>query len=152
MVVKPFSFPIAVPELGIEFRVEAEPSSHCMATSITVDSVTASSPPTHPAQLSDGGGADVGGVESHQTQDIGTETNPVAVEETTASQQTQDAGAGASATLAAGARGPGWVAGEAGHGWVAPDGAHWGATLPMEQAPLKLANDKMVAGASSEIP
>jgi hypothetical protein len=139
MVVAPFSFPINVPGLGIELRVETEPSSHRMATSITVDSVTASSPPTHPAQLSDGGGADVGGVESHQTQDTGTETRPV---ETTASQQTQDAGAGANATLAAGAGGPGWVTGEAGHGWVALDGTHWGATLPTERPPLKLANDK----------
>jgi hypothetical protein len=61
------------------------------------DDVTTGSPPTHPAQLSDGGGTDVGGVGSHQTQDIGTETSP-----STASQ--------ASTTLAAGAGGSmeGW--------------------------------------------
>jgi hypothetical protein len=35
----------------------------------------------------------------------------------------------------------GWIANEAG-GWVAPDGAHWGATTPREQPPLKLANNK----------
>jgi hypothetical protein len=113
MAVEPFSFPIDIPELGIELRVETGSSSHRMATSITVDrrdpevqregndvtqaafqsptahtvrthgerrlvyvaSVTADSPPTHPAQLHDGGGADVGGVGSHQTQDTGTETN-----------------------------------------------------------------------------
>jgi hypothetical protein len=57
------------------------------------DDATAGSPPTHPAQLSDGGGSDVGGVGSHQTQDIVTETSP-----STASQ--------ASTTLAAGAMVP----------------------------------------------
>jgi hypothetical protein len=54
------------------------------------------------------------------------------MEETTAGQQTQDASTGVSTILAAG---------EAGHGWVAPDGAHWGTTLLMEQAPLKIVND-----------
>jgi hypothetical protein len=48
IVAEPFNFPIAIPELGIELRVEAESPSHRMATSITLDSVTASSPPTHP--------------------------------------------------------------------------------------------------------
>jgi hypothetical protein len=60
----------------------------CVATSVVTDGTqaafrsptahddaTAGSPPTHPAQLSDGGGSDVGGVGSHQTQDTGTETN-----------------------------------------------------------------------------
>jgi hypothetical protein len=81
----------------------------CVATSVVDDGI----PPTHPTQLSDGGGADVGGVGGHQTQDIDTETtaaNPVAVEETTAGHQTQDAGAGASNVLAAGAGGFGRLA------------------------------------------
>jgi hypothetical protein len=96
-----------VPKLKIEFLTKVEPFSFCAATSIVTDGVTASSPPTHPAPLSDGGGADVGGVGGHQIQDIDTETaaaNPAAVEETTAAgQQTQDAGAGASTVIAAGA-------------------------------------------------
>jgi hypothetical protein len=145
MAAEPPNFPIAIPELGIELWVEAGSSSHRMTTGITLDSVTASSPPTHPALLSDGGGTDVGGVGSHLTQDIGTETN--FVEETTASHQTHDTGAGASATPADEAGNgwvapDGWIANEAGNSWVAPDGAHWGATLPMEQPPLKLASDK----------
>jgi hypothetical protein len=58
----------------------------CVATSAVTDGVTASlirqakikltaevQTPTHPALLSDGGGAAVGGVGDHQTQDIDTE-------------------------------------------------------------------------------
>jgi hypothetical protein len=52
---------------------DVEPSMEmvdfCVAPSVTLDSGTASSPPTRPTQLHDGGGADVGGVGSHQTQD-----------------------------------------------------------------------------------
>jgi hypothetical protein len=51
MVVAPFSFPITVPGLGIGLRVETESSSHRMATSIMVDSVTlrVRHPPTLPS-------------------------------------------------------------------------------------------------------
>jgi hypothetical protein len=117
----------------------------CVAPSTTLDSVTASSPPPPPAQPSPRGGPHVAGVGSHLTQDTGTETDPV--EETTASHQTHDAGAGASATPAyetgnGWVASDGWIANEAGTGWVAPDGAHWGATTPREQPPLKLTNDK----------
>jgi hypothetical protein len=84
-----------------------EMGDFCVATIVVTDGVTAGlikkaeiklttgvQAPTHPALLSDGGGADVGGVEGHQTQDIDTETtaaNPAAVEETTTGHQTQSA-------------------------------------------------------------
>jgi hypothetical protein len=87
----------------------------CVAPSVTLDSSNASSPPTHPALLSDGDGTDVGGVGSHQTQDTGTETN-------SASQQTQDAGAGTSTTLVAGAGG-------------------YGGMTSTQRAPLRIAGD-----------
>ena len=84
-----------------------EMGDFCVATGVVTDGVTASlikqakinlttgiQAPTHPTLLSDGGGADVGGVGDHQTQDIDTETtaaNPAAVEETTTGHQTQGA-------------------------------------------------------------
>jgi hypothetical protein len=109
----------------------------CVAPSVTLDSGSASPPPTHPTRLSDGGGTDVGGVGSYQTQDTGTETNS-----STASQQTHDAGSGANTTPVYDEAGntwmvpTGWIANGAG-GFIAPDGAHWGATTPRERSPLR---------------
>jgi hypothetical protein len=102
----------------------------CVAPSAMLDSGAASSPPTHPTQLSDGGGTGVGGVRSHQTQDTGTEANS-----STASQQTHDAGSGANtAPVCDEARNAwvvlgGWIANVANGegGWTSPDGAHIGA-------------------------
>jgi hypothetical protein len=112
------------PAADVEPSMDMEIVDFCVAPSVTLDIGTASSPPTHPDQLHDGGGSDVGGVGSHQTQDTGTETNS-----STASQQTHDAGAGASAPPVYEA-GNGWVApngwiANGTCGWVAPDGAHW---------------------------
>jgi hypothetical protein len=80
----------------------------CVAPCVTLDNGAASSPPTHPTQLSDGGGTDVGGVGSHRTQDTGTDANS-----STASQQTHDAGSGANITP---------MYDEARNAWVVPSG------------------------------
>jgi hypothetical protein len=79
-------------------------------------------PPILPSQLSDGGGTDVGGVVSQQTQDTGTNSNAPPVNEE---------GNGGVAPA-------GWIANGAG-GWTSPDGAHRG---PREKPSLELANDK----------
>jgi hypothetical protein len=73
------------------------------------ENATAGGPPTHPVQLSDGGGTDVGGAVSQQTQDTGTNSNAPPVNEE---------GNGWVAPA-------GWIANGAG-GWTSPDGAHWG--------------------------
>jgi hypothetical protein len=80
-----------------------------------VDDTASGGPPTHPTRLSDGGGTDIGGVGSRQTQDTGTNSNPPLW------------------VVPAG-----WIANGAG-GWTSPDGAHWGTR---EKPPLELANNK----------
>jgi hypothetical protein len=59
--------PTQAPAADVEPSMEVV--DFCVAPSATLDSGTAISPPTHPAQLHDGGGADVGGVGSRESPD-----------------------------------------------------------------------------------
>jgi hypothetical protein len=72
-----------VPMADVEHRRDPEVQREKAMTCVTQaafqsptaqDDAAAGEPPTHPAPLGDGGGSDVGGVESHQTQEIVTET------------------------------------------------------------------------------